>query len=83
MNAEEFSSTTKTIWDAIYEDAARETGKSVLTLRMMGTQVFATMLLHCLQEKGSVIWTASRIEDDGRLTVEVNIRPRYGTGSRV
>ncbi len=67
------------IFAAIYADAARELGRSEDELRRMAIQVFASMLSHMIDERGSVIWTAAKAEegDKSRFSVEANIVPRY------
>ena len=71
------------IFAAIFADAARETGRTQEQLETMAVQVFATMLHHMMQERGSVVWTAARLEQDNRLTIEVNIVPRFGSRNPV
>jgi len=68
------------IWEAVYADAAKFTGKSEACLRVIAHQVFATMLHHMMQEQEQVIWSAAKMEKSGRFSVEVNITPRFRSG---
>ena len=70
------------IYAAVYKDAARELGRSEDELATMAWQVFASMLLHVINNRGSVIWTAARQEESGRFSVEVNVLPRFRTPAK-
>lgn len=61
--------------DQIFRDASKATGRSERHLRDMATAVFASMLLHGMQQPSYPIWTLAMI-DEGALTVEVNVPER-------
>lgn len=65
--------------DEIYAEASRKTGKSDGELRAMARSVFASILLHTMENPERVVWTAAT---SSPFTVEVGAAPPERRRSR-
>lgn len=63
------------LYNTIYLDASKLTGRSEAQLRKMAEMVFATMLHHCMQAPGTTVTTVTLV-DQGRIEIEVNVAIR-------
>lgn len=60
--------------DQIYSEAAKATGKTETQLRLMGLQIFSSVLRHIMERPSETIWTVASL-DGQQLNIEVNFPP--------